>query len=509
MKEQSDTSDLPIRTPQQAEVVVNPQNDKILRVNSAAQDWFQKPETAIVGQTYAELCSARKNTSVGDVDTLTGLPNRSRMLENLALSLETAKRQRQNFAVLFIDLDGFKQVNDSYGHAAGDELLVKVAEVLSAQIRAGDTLARIGGDEFVILLEDIPQQENLSLGAERVAQNVIQLLSEIFQLSQAEVEIGGSVGISVYPQDGKTADVLMQHADMAMYRAKNSGRNQFAFYQPEMDKEARQRALLEKQFREILKHQGLQLEFEPVYDLQQKNVVLLDAKWQLTSEFVRDVEIEDLMKLAETSFLGIELGEWHMTAVLEVLKNLTFQSDLPVSIRLNAMHFKQKQFVDWLSDALSEQDVAPESLVLELSENCLSLQNINLTERMNALSKLGVQLHIENFGAGFASLKYLGRMDVNAIKISGFFSDRISMSQASESMIAAMMAFAYQLRMHRIASGIQNAEQLFFVKSQQCDWGQGPFLCAPILHEDLDDFISQALQGDTDLDWGLAPEDEV
>lgn len=494
------------------QVVVNPQDGRILSINPAACDWLRQslPQTDCsdwVGRPYQDWLALHAENALDDRDDLTGLPNRKRLLETLDDLVQRAHRHPTKFACLFIDLDGFKPINDTYGHAAGDELLVQVAQALSEQMRTADVLARIGGDEFVMLLTDMALDEQAALGAERVAQQVVQALSQVYVLSHAEVEIGGSIGIAVYPQDGLDAQSLMHHADMAMYRAKNSGRNQYAFYQMQMDREAKQRAHLEADFREVLKQQAMQLVFEPVYDLKRKSLVMLDAKWQVTSAM--GSESEAFSKLVETSFLGIKFSEWHLTEALQALKQLAAQSDVWVTVRVNAMHFRQKQFVSWLEQALTEADVAPEALVLELSEACLSVTNLNLTERMNALSKLGVQLHIENFGAGFASLKYLARLDVSAIKVSGFFHDRVSLSRASESMISAMMAFAYQLGMHRIANGIQNAEQLSFVESQQCDWAQGPYLGEAVAASELEDFVNQALQGEQDLMWSESPEDDI
>lgn len=498
---QTDSAEAPL-------IEIDLAKDRITQVNAAA--------SAYLGKTEIELKQASAQALFADISTaaqydqLTGLPNRKLLLDRLQQGILDAKRHQQQLALLYLDLDGFKPVNDTFGHAAGDELLIQIAQAITEQIREGDTLARIGGDEFVILLKDVHGEGALQTGVERVAQQIIQRLGESFELSNAEVEVGASIGIALYPQDAEDGDGLMKNADMAMYRAKNNGRNQLVCYQAEMNKEAHHRLQLENQLRQLLKQDGLSLVFEPIYDLRDNSVFALDAKISVEDNANLVSEFEEVIKVAETAFLGIELGEWQLKQALLALKQLEDSScGTFVSVRLNPMHFRQKPFVDWLESQMVALDVSADALVLELSEACLSLPNINLTERMAALSKLGVQLHIENFGAGFSSLKHLAKLDVSAIKVSGFFSERLSMSRASESMVSAILAFAYQLDLERLATGVTSAEQLSFLRSHQCHYAQGAFFGSTVGLSELDDFVNDSLKGERDLDDVYSLGDEI
>ena len=498
---QTDSAEAPL-------IEIDLAKDRITQVNAAASAYLGKTETELK-QASAQTLLAEAS-SAAQYDQLTGLPNRKLLLDRLQQGILDAKRHQQQLAMLYLDLDGFKPVNDTFGHAAGDELLIQISQAITEQIREGDTLARIGGDEFVLLLKDVHGEGSLQTGVERVAQQIIERLGESFELTNAEVEVGASIGIALYPQDAEDGDALMQNADMAMYRAKNNGRNQLVCYQAEMNKEAHHRLHLEKQLRRLLKQDELVLAFEPIYDLRDNSVFALDAKIAADNNASIEAEFEEVIKVAETAFLGIELGEWQLRQALLALKQLEEAScGTFVSVRLNPMHFRQKPFVEWLEGQLVELDVSADALVLELSEACLSLPNINLTERMTALSKLGVQLHIENFGAGFTSLKHLAKLDVSAIKVAGFFNERLSMSRASESMVSAILAFAYQLDLERLAAGVTSAEQLSFLHSHQCHYAQGAYFGEPILLDDLEDFVNDSFKGEQDLDEAYSLEDDM
>lgn len=462
------------------QVTVNPESGLIETVNDAACQYYGLSEKQLVGQTMDAL---------GQMDALTQLPNRKLFLDRLSQAILESQRSSKVLGILFIDLDRFKPINDTLGHHAGDQLLQMVADRLQSVLREEDTLARLGGDEFVVLLKDIQRIK----GVERVANELLAELTKSFLLGETQADIGGSIGIALYPQDAQNAHELLQKADLAMYRSKKHGRNQWSFFQAEMDIEAKQRFDLEQKIRDGLDEQAFGVSFLPIFNLNNHSIYALEAQliWQSGSE-MSGVEIEAIRALANQSYLGIELNRWLIEAVVAELGELiSYNSNLALMVRVCPIHFRQKEFVEWLDFLLARSQILPQNLMLTLPPECLNIETLDVATRISELNDLEIQVVIEDFGSQGASLFQTANFDIAAIKLSDLnHSQTLGLyNQHAEKMTAAIMAFAHQLNPKVIASGLLNQEQLSFAKSQHCHLVQGSFFGESILQEDLEEFV--------------------
>ncbi|MCX4143421.1 EAL domain-containing protein [Paraburkholderia sp. SEWSISQ10-3 4] len=422
-------------------------------------------------------------------DSLTRLPNRNLLRDRLQHALIVAQRHHKGVAVVFIDLDGFKNVNDSLGHSVGDRLLSVVAERLARCTRTSDTVARHGGDEFVIVMTDTVDEQSLIAWMERVRASI----SEPVWLDGTELYVGCSMGASLFPQDGEDAETLMKKADLAMYRAKDMGRNTFQFYQPEMNASAGARMNLERRLRRALRDNEFLLHYQPQVDIVSGQIVGTEALVRWRDPEVGLVLPSLFIPVAEESGLIGPLSEWVLREACR--QNKAWQDEgLPparVSVNLSARVFQQRDIAKLVMQVLAETGLEPQYLELELTESTIMRNAEEAVLMLNELHALGIGLAIDDFGTGYSSLSYLKRFPVDRLKIDRSFVSDIGVSGDDETITSAIIALAHSLKLQVIAEGVETSAQLDFLKERACDEMQGFYFAKPM----STDAISALFQG--------------
>jgi diguanylate cyclase (GGDEF)-like protein len=420
-------------------------------------------------------------------DPLTGLPNRLLFTEQLQKTLGYAQRQGRQVAIMFVDLDNFKRVNDTLGHNVGDELLKVVSAKLAGSIRAQDwigrseggpganSIARLGGDEFIVMLNDVPD----AAGAASVARRLVAALAEPVMLQSTELCVGGSVGVAMYPADGTDIDTLLMNADTAMYRAKEAGRGGFQFYDRSMNARARDRLMMETMLRRALERGEFVLHYQPRIDLASGEIVGAEAliRWQHPERGL--VGPAEFMPVAEQTGLVIPIGEWaidtacRQTAVWRAagLRPLT-------AVNLAVTHLRERGLPGLIARALQEHALPPASLEIEVTESVLMVDPELCLETARRLNDLGVGLSIDDFGTGYASLSYLKRLPIKALKIDQSFVRDLATDPDDAAIITAIIAMAHNLKLRVVAEGVETEAQRTFLKAHRCDEFQG-FLVSP------------------------------
>ncbi|MGF6755586.1 sensor domain-containing protein [Paraburkholderia sp. GAS42] len=414
-------------------------------------------------------------------DSLTRLPNRNLLRDRLQHALIAAQRREQGVAVVFIDLDGFKNVNDSLGHSVGDRLLGVVAERLARCARASDTVARHGGDEFVIVMTDTVDEQSLIAWMERVRASI----SEPVWLDGTELYVGCSMGASLFPQDGHDAETLMKKADLAMYRAKDMGRNTFQFFQPEMNASASARMNLERRLRRALRDREFLLHYQPQVDIVSGRIVGMEALVRWRDPEVGLVSPTSFIPVAEESGLIGPLSEWVLYEACR--QNKAWQDEgLPparVSVNLSARQFEQRDIAVLVKQVLAQTGLEPQYLELELTESTIMRNAEQAVTMLNELHALGIGLAIDDFGTGYSSLSYLKRFPVDRLKIDRSFVSDIGASSDDETITSAIIALAHSLDLQVLAEGVETSAQLDFLRERACDEMQGFYFAKPMPHE--------------------------
>ena len=411
-------------------------------------------------------------------DSLTGLPNRSHFKKRLEQTLEQAKRHNEQIGVVFLDLDGFKHINDTLGHPIGDSLLRAVAERLRHRVRRTDTLTRMGGDEFALLSKDVKQPE----GAMKVARKMLAALKEPFSIAGHELHVSGSIGIAISPQDGQDAATLERHADTALYRAKANGRNNAQCFTPEMNSAAQERLELETQLRRAIERQEFMLHYQPQVDANGK-IVGLEAllRWQKKGQFIPPVKF---IPVAEESGLIMTMDAWVMREACTQMVEWIERGFAPVQIAVNvtAMQFAHPDFVDGVAQTLRETGLEAKYLELELTESVF-MQDLEIAlERMNELRALGVGLSIDDFGTGYSSLTYLKRLPVHTLKIDRSFVQELDSETGNDrdrTLVSAILGIAKQFGLKTVAEGVETEGQAQILRDLECDRMQGYLFARP------------------------------
>jgi diguanylate cyclase (GGDEF)-like protein len=411
-------------------------------------------------------------------DPLTKLPNRTFFLEELGRELARAERQGKQLAVLFVDLDGFSNVNDSLGHAAGDELLVRTAERLRACVRKSDLVARLGGDEFTLVLPDMRDTAD----AATVAQHLIATLSQPYDIGHGDTFVAASVGIATYPEDGTTAAELLRHADMAMYRAKERGRGSFAFFEDAMHREAQRRLALDRELRQALDNEEFVLYYQPQLDLRKGCIVGAEAliRWQHPTRGI--VAPGPFIAFAEETGLIERIGEWALNAACEQFM-VWKRAGVPlehVSVNVSPRQFRRKDFTDSVARAMHAAGIAPGELHLEITESVLVDESGAADATLARLIELGTRLELDDFGTGYSSLAYLQRLPVGTIKLDRSFIKGIPASDNAQAIVRAAIAMVHALKKEVVAEGVETGEQLALLRAWGCDAIQGYHLSKPV-----------------------------
>ena len=413
---------------------------------------------------------------LANYDYLTNLPNRSLLLERIKHAMAYSKRKKQSIALFFIDLDRFKQINDSLGHDYGDMLLKEITYRLSNILRVDDTVARIGGDEFVILLESF--KNNSQLG--KIAQKIINVIEQPVILNENTVGVGASIGIALYPDDANDSDELLRHADVAMYHAKQIGRNTFQFFTQRMNYEASARLKTESNLQAAHKNNEFINHYQPIVDAfegKAKGVELL-MRWQTKDGLIPPLSF---IPIAEELGLIIPMTEAALDRGLADLKKWRkLRPKMFLSVNLSPQHFAKDSLVPYITKLLAENDLPAKALKLEVTESALISEPDKAIKTMRALSKLGVSLALDDFGTGYSSLSYLKNLPLDVIKIDRVFVSGIGEDSADEAIVDATIVLAKNLNMRCIAEGVETKEQLDYLAERECNYIQGYLYSRPI-----------------------------
>ena len=437
-----------------------------LRIDGVASDISER-------RSHAERIAYQANH-----DALTGLPNRNLLSDRVSQALAQARRTDQHVALLFMDLDGFKFINDSYGHAFGDALLCTIAARLEVVVRESDTTARLGGDEFVILLPGMARSED----AAQVASKVLDAFKVPFSQDGRDLHLTASIGISVFPQDGDSCDLLLQHADVAMYRAKANGRNGFQSYSIEMGAQAQERMELERALRGALERDELALHYQPQVNRKDGRIVGVEALLRWHHPTLGMVSPARFIPVAEETGLIIPIGEWVLrTACAQANSwHAGGHTGLCVAVNMSAKQFQQQDVPALVRDVLGCTRLPAQCLELELTESALMHDTDATVETMRQIKKLGVRLSLDDFGTGYSSLSYLKRFPIDVLKIDQSFTFEVTSDEGAASITRAIIAMARSLNMTTVAEGVETKEQLEFLGALGCDVMQGFHISRPL-----------------------------
>ena len=410
-------------------------------------------------------------------DTLTHLPNRALLLDRIQVILGRARRNQTEVGIMFIDLDNFKTINDSLGHYAGDELLKKVASRLQSCLRAADLVGRLGGDEFLVVLDALNNVEDIAPVAEKIAEAI----SEPFSLEEQVLSVSASIGVSVFPRDGETPDSLIRNADAAMYLAKDRGRNNWQFFQPNLNKKAFQALALESGIRKAIKDLEFTLHYQPEIRTNTKQPTAVEALIRWKHPELGLLGPDQFISAAEHRGLIMPIGRW---VINEAIRQAREWADLgvliPVAINLSAIQFKQKDLVEDIAARLKEHNISGDMIELELTES-LFLEDVNATTKtLGRLKDLGITLAVDDFGTGYSSLSYLKRYPIDKVKIDRSFVRDIPRDDDDVAITVAIINLAASLNLKVVAEGVETEEQAHFLEEHQCDFLQGYHIARPL-----------------------------
>jgi diguanylate cyclase (GGDEF)-like protein/PAS domain S-box-containing protein len=411
-------------------------------------------------------------------DLLTRLPNRSLFKDRLSMALTQAARNNQRVAVMFIDLDRFKVINDSLGHTMGDRLLQVVSQRLLSCIRKGDTLSRFGGDEFTLLLHDTQGQPSVV----QVAEKILESIKEPFQLGEHDIHIGASIGVAIYPEGGNTLDALIKNADIAMYRVKNTGRDGFHIFSHDMTVTATHRLKLEQDMRRALEHDEFEVCYQPQIDVVSEQLIGVEALVRWNHPTLGRLAPAEFIPIAEDSRLIIELDRLTLSKACRDMTRLhaNGHTQLKLSVNLSPLLLERANFVDNILEILTREQFPPHLLELEITESLLMNDRPDVIEKLRRVSATGVQLAIDDFGTGYSSLSYLQKFPINTLKIDRSFIHAIKTGEEDACIVNAIISMALGLKLNIIAEGVENHVQLNYLRALGCHAVQGYLFGEPV-----------------------------
>jgi diguanylate cyclase (GGDEF)-like protein/PAS domain S-box-containing protein len=412
-------------------------------------------------------------------DFLTGLPNRMLLQDRLSQAIILAARHSKKVAVLFLDLDGFKHINDSLGHPIGDKLLQSIAACLVDCVRGSDTVSRQGGDEFVVLLSEVAQAEDAAITARRMLQSV----AEAHSIDLHDLHVTTSIGLSVYPDDGLDAETLIKNADTAMYQAKENGRQSYQFFKPVMNVRAVERQSIEESLRRALERQEFTLHYQPKVNLKTGEITGAEALLRWTHPVRGSVSPAKFIPVAEDCGLILPIGHW---VLFEACKQARawLNAGLPLStiaVNISAMEFRDENFLESVFAILAETGLDPSSLELELTESVLMKRAESAASVLKALRNRGVQVAVDDFGTGYSSLSYLRKFPIDALKIDQSFVRQITTTPNDTAIVGAIISMGRSLKLRIVGEGVETLEEMAFLKAHQCDEAQGYYFGRPVL----------------------------
>lgn len=420
-------------------------------------------------------------------DPLTGLANRNKLEQFISHILAAARRHQQVFALLFLDLDRFKNINDTIGHEAGDALLQIVAERLRNTVRITDMVARLGGDEFVLLITDVKQAESVAIIAQKILENVLKVII----VKGQEIYITTSIGISLYPYDGQNMQTLMKNADLALYRAKEHGRNNYQFYTAEMTSRAQEKMALQNALGHALVKHEFMLHYQPKMEISTRRITGVEALLRWKNKEYGMITPDEIVSLAEETGLIIPVSEWILKTACNQLKvwhEMGFTS-LTMAVNCSARQFKHSNFLDDVLNTITEVGISPQSLEIEVTESTIMQDPENTLRVLYGLKDLGVRIAIDDFGTGYWSLGNLRRLSVDVIKIDKTFIKQVIADETSAAITSAIIAMVNKLDIVAIAEGVETREQYEFLANEGCAEIQGYYLTRPLTDEAMTHFL--------------------
>ena len=439
-----------------------------------------------VKSVVAKVIAERKVELLAYQDTLTGLPNRLLFADRLEQAVIRAERSKTSMALMLVDIDDFKLVNDSFGHDAGDKLIKAVGHLISKSLRRADTIARLGCDEFAVIIEGIDSADD----AISIADNLTTILEHNVRLDDQETYTSASIGIAVYPDDGKEARTLLKNADTAMFRAKENGRHCFQFYKPEMSVSAMERLELENSLKAAFEGDEFLIHYQPVIDIHKNEVVGVEAllRWQHPDKGM--IQPSDFVTVIEDCGLIVAVGDWLISSVCKQIR-VWHDSGLEnqnVSINLAPRQFKEQDLVALFKQAFAENNIDGSSLSVEITERTL-IDNIGEVEgTLRKLRELGIKVLLDDFGTGYASLAYLKEFPVDVVKIDRAFIAGIPDNEEDSAIVEAIAGLTRGLKLRLLAEGVENDRQLNVLKSIGCQYGQGYYWSKALPGDEYEQF---------------------
>jgi len=483
-----------------SEVVINKRKDGRLFYEEKTITPQTNPQGEVVnfissGRDITDRIEAQERLQhLAHHDTLTGLPNRILLQDRLEQAISRAGWRKRKIAVLFLDMDRFKVINDTLGHNVGDSLLKDVAQRLSQCIREGDSVARFGGDEFTIVLNDINATEDIPM----IAEKILTTISTAYQIDSRELFITTSIGISQFPDDGDNGQTLLKKADAAMYNAKRRGKNNYIFYTADDEDKKFEKLTLESELRRALERNEFVLHYQPQLSLSSCKVESYEAliRWQNPNQgFISPIHFIGLLE--ETGMI-IKVGEWVLNEACSQEKSNQLAGNTPkrIAVNISVQQFKQKNFVDMVVKILRNVKLAPEYLELEVTEGILIDDIEETSKKLESLHSLGITLSIDDFGTGYSSMNYLRRLPFDLLKIDRSFITELTTNSDDGAITAAIITLAHSMGLEVIAEGVETMEQLQFLDNLGCDSIQG-YLCSPPLPSDA----FESMEDDLYLTW--------
>ncbi|KTF14935.1 EAL domain-containing protein [Pseudoalteromonas sp. 10-33] len=411
-------------------------------------------------------------------DALTGLANRQLFMDRLEHSLTLARRDDSMTAVLFLDLDNFKRVNDTEGHKGGDELLIKMVERINHRLREQDTLARIGGDEFVILVELVKSKNNI----ENLCDALLETISKEFIINGRPQYVSSSIGIALYPQDGITPDSLLSNADMAMYDAKNNGKNAYRFYHRKLEAHAREQMDIERELRKAINNQELEIYLQPKIGLDCNQILGAEVLMRWFTASGESVPPDLFIPIAESTGLIKKIGEFAISSAISLLEQWQKENITPLklAVNLSIIEFQDEHFIDYIIESISSSTISGNQLIIELTESIFMENKEKMSKTMHKLKHYGVAFALDDFGKGYSSFSYLQLLPIDYLKIDKSFLQNVITDEQSAAIAKCIIDIGHNLDLAIIAEGIEDQETLDYVSKAQCEMAQGFFMYRPM-----------------------------
>ncbi len=411
-------------------------------------------------------------------DFLTQLPNRFLSLDRLATAIEHAKRNGTKLAVMYIDLDDFKKANDVFGHQMGDRILISTAAKLKDAMRAGDTVGRLGGDEFFVLIDSFTSQDSLI----KIANNLLATFKKPFSIRQQNIYLSASIGISIYPDDGETVEELLVNADLSMYRSKNTGKNSFSFFESSMIDKLKRQSSMEEALKGSLERNEFYVVYQPKYEICSNIIIGFEALVRWDNAEFKGVGPDEFIPILEQIGLINEVGMFVLDNSLKAVKKWrsVTQRPLQMAVNISPIQFNDPLLFQHIQQKLAKYNLTGNALEIEITEGILLEATKELKDTLNDMREVGIGIALDDFGTGYSSLSYIKDYPINSIKIDRSFIEEINKNETHTTLVKAMISLAHSLEFHVTAEGIECKEQLEYLKTLKCDIAQGYYLSRPL-----------------------------